>query len=128
MARTPTQKPALKEGPVWTPSNLQARFLAATTKVGTVRAAARIAKINETTHRRWMKSDPKYSEAFANAKEIGIQELEDEARRRAMKGSDTMLIFMLKAARPAIYRERVDVDHSGAVGIKFYAEAPIDRV
>ena len=37
------------------------------------------------------------------------QELEAEARRRAMSGSDVMLIFMLKSLRPDVYRERQDV-------------------
>jgi hypothetical protein len=131
MARKP-QKAATKRDttePEWTPSHLQERFLRCACKCGTVRAAARAAKIDEKSHRRWMKADESYAAAFAQARDIGIQEMEDEARKRAMKASDTLLIFMLKAARPSVYRERVDVDHSGTVGLKMYSQdAPVGRV
>jgi len=45
--------------------------------------------------------------------EDAVDVLEAVARRRAVQGSDTLLIFLLKAARPAKYRERHQVEHSG---------------
>lgn len=39
-----------------------------------------------------------------DAAEAGIDLLEDEARRRAMGGSDLLLIFLLRNRRPAVYR------------------------
>jgi hypothetical protein len=42
--------------------------------------------------------------------------LEAEARRRAMSTSDTLLIFLLKARRPAVYRENARVELTGIAG------------
>jgi hypothetical protein len=42
--------------------------------------------------------------------------LELEARRRAMTTSDVLLIFLLKALRPTIYRENVRLEHTGPDG------------
>jgi hypothetical protein len=36
--------------------------------------------------------------------------MEDEARRRALAGSDALMVFMLRALRPERYRERTTVD------------------
>ena len=41
---------------------------------------------------------------------LGVEGLEDEARRRAFGGSDLLMMFMLKAARPDRYRDRSTVD------------------
>lgn len=38
---------------------------------------------------------------------MGADVLEGEASRRAMSGSDLLLIFLLKGLRPEKYRERV---------------------
>ncbi len=102
-------------------------FLAAYSKLGTVTHAADAAGIDRRSHSNWMHGDPKYREAFASAGEMAVQHLEREARRRAIEGtekpvyqngrlvgtireySDTLLIFLLKGARPERYRERVDM-------------------
>ena len=39
------------------------------------------------------------------AREVLGYDLEEEARRRALNRSDTLLIFLLKAMRPARFRE-----------------------
>jgi len=62
-----------------------------------------------------MKTDPHYAAAFEEAREMAAQHLEDEAVRRAMGGSDTLLIFLLKAFKPEVYKERHEVYHTGAV-------------
>ncbi len=85
--------------------------------------AARAAKINRSTHYRWLE-DLEYADAFDEAKEEAVDVLEMEARRRAVEGidrpvfyqgkkvgsvrsySDTLLIFLLKGAMPEKYRER----------------------
>ena len=72
-------------------------------------------------------NDPVFAEQWEEALERGTQVLEEEARRRAVKGltepvfykgeicgevqrySDVLLIFLLKARRPEVYRERFDV-------------------
>ena len=86
----------------------KAAFLAAYMTTATVAGAARAAGINRETHYAWLKDDADYAAAFADAREAAIEHLEDVARRRAVEGSDTLLIFLLKAARPSVYRERWD--------------------
>lgn len=94
----------------------------------------------------WRKSDTEFSARWDSAIEAAIQRLEKEADRRAHDGepelilhkgapvmvddgnggkvaltvrkrSDLLLIFRLKALRPEIYRERVDM--RGEVNVTF---------
>ncbi len=75
-----------------------------------------------------MQTSPAYAVCFESMKEFVIQAMEDEAVRRAYEGvkedvfyqgnvcgekqvySDGLLMFMLKAARPDVYRERTSID------------------
>lgn len=109
-------------------------FLAAYAVQPSVTMATRAAGIRRDMHYDWMRDDEVYREAFAEVKEMGIELLEVEAIRRARDGwdepvfykgektgvtrkhSDTLLIFMLKAARPGVYKERVGMEHSGPDG------------
>lgn len=79
------------------------------------------------------KEDSVFAEQWDEAVDRGVDALEEEARRRAYKGtnkpvfyqgvecgtireySDTLMIFLLKAARPEKYRERHEVEHTGKV-------------
>lgn len=105
----------------------KAAFLAAFAQFGTITHAAKAADIGRQTHYDWVRNDPEYAKAFDDAGDQAIDALEREARRRAIEGteepvfhngkivdtirrySDTLLIFLLKGARPSKYRERVDV-------------------
>lgn len=58
-------------------------------------------------------SDPEFARAWSEALAIGLEVLEDEARRRAIETSDTLLIFLLKAHDPDKYRDRLDVTSMG---------------
>lgn len=100
-------------------------FLAAYAECGTVTRAAEIAGINRTTHYDWVREDPLYSKACDAAYEHAAERLEQEARRRAVEGtekpvfyqgevcgtvteySDTLLMFLLKGAKPDKYKDRV---------------------
>jgi hypothetical protein len=101
-------------------------FLNAYARTCNVTAAADVAGIERRSHYNWLKADPEYVKAYEAAQEEAVQLLEDEAVRRAYVGvdkpvtvagrrevvkeySDTLLIFLLKGARPAKYRERFDV-------------------
>lgn len=74
-------------------------------------------------------ADPEFSKLWKTALEMGLDALEDEAKRRAYSGtirrvtvageaatvreySDTLLIFLLKSYRPAIFRERYEVKNT----------------
>jgi hypothetical protein len=86
----------------------QRAFLVAFARCGQVRAACAHAQISHATHYYWMKTDPAYQAAFADAHVQVGDWLEEVAVRRATEGedpSDTLLIFLLKAAKPAKYRE-----------------------
>ena len=112
----------------------KAAFLAAYAETAVIAYAAEAAKVNRRQHYRWLK-DPVYAEAFAEAREIAIESLEGEARRRAVQGvaepvyykgevvgtiqkySDVLLMFLLKAAFPEKYREHHRHEHSGGIDI-----------
>ena len=85
----------------------QRAFLAAYAKCGNITQAAEVSNVGRRTHYNWMESDPGYVAAFRDACDEAIDVLEAEARRRALAGSDLLLIFQLKALRPDVYRENV---------------------
>ena len=91
--------------------------MAALAKTGNISASARAAEIERTTHYRWLRSDPEYARAAEQAMEEAVDVLEAVARKRAIIGSDTLLIFLLKAARPEKYRDRYDVRHAARVEV-----------
>ena len=85
-----------------------------------------MAGIDRGTHYDWLRKDPEYRAQFEAATDQAAQTLEDEAVRRAYEGvdravtvagqreivreyPDTLLIFLLKGARPQKYRERYNV-------------------
>ena len=90
-------------------------------------AAAREAGVNRSTHYNWMEADLEYAEQFDAVNEELADELEQEARRPALKGveepvfkggervgtitkySDALLILLLKAKRPDQFGDSVDV-------------------
>lgn len=115
--RTTTQAPSLPPAPPFRDERIthptRRAFLAAYADCGNVTRACHAVGISRETQRLW-RADPIYAEAFAHAKEHGADSLEEVARLRAISGSDTLLIFLLKGARPEIYRERFE--HSGPGG------------
>ena len=92
-------------------------------EVGTVKGAAELAGVSRRAHYHWMKADPDYAAAFAEAQEQAADAIEAELVRRAVHGveepvhyrgqrvdmvrkySDVLLIFLLKGLRPAKYRD-----------------------
>jgi hypothetical protein len=86
-------------------------FLSAFCSCGTLAGAGRASGIQAQNHHHWMRKDPQYAEYFHRAKEIAGDTLEEEARRRAMTGSDVLLIFLLKGFKPEKYRDNVHVEY-----------------
>lgn len=76
------------------------------------------AKIHRWMHYHWLKADSAYKDAFAEARTMAAEVLEEEAVKRGMGttegASDTLLIFLLKGAKPETYKERYE--HSGPGG------------
>jgi hypothetical protein len=86
-------------------------------------SAARELGISWTTIRSKVDRDPDYAKRFDDANEASIQVLEDECRRRATNGSDLLLIFLLKARRPNVYRDNVRHEHEGRVDLRLQVAA-----
>ncbi|NQW08293.1 MAG: terminase [Alphaproteobacteria bacterium] len=122
----------------WT-SRRRAAFLTALAETGNVSAAARAAKASRSRAYQLKAADPDFAAEWVDALETAIDALDAEARRRALDGvetphfhqgrvcgtvrkySDTLLMFLLRAHRPARYRERPmagsesDVDSEAAL-------------
>jgi hypothetical protein len=113
----------------------KAAFLEAYAATCSITRAAGAAEINRTTHYVWLDSDSEYKAEFEAAREKAIEALEDEAVRRAREGverpvyqggkkvgvvqeySDTLLIFLLKGARPQKYRDNVHVEGRAEISL-----------
>ena len=105
------------------PHKKKRAFLHAYAKSGTVKAAAEAVGLSRRMHYHWMKADPAYAAAFAEAQEQAADTIEAELVRRAVEGveepvhyrgqrvdmvrkySDVLLIFLLKGLRPEKYRD-----------------------
>jgi hypothetical protein len=94
------------DAPPLHPNPRRARALEAYYDLGTVIAACKRVGISRRTWYNWAEADPVFADAVRRATEHVADDLEAEAIRRAKDGSDTLLIFLLKAKRPAVYRER----------------------
>lgn len=109
-------------------------FIAKLTSSGNVSAAAREAGISRRAAYDRRDDDPAFAAAWSDALEEATDALEEEARRRAVEGtekpllykgevvgyiqeySDTLMTLLLKAHRPEKYRERKGVEVSGPGG------------
>lgn len=91
------------------------RFLDAFRDTGIVQEAAKKAGVGKATVYRHKASNPTFAAAWDEVEEWTTQQLEQVAVKRAVDGSDLLLIFLLKARRPHIYRETMKVEHGGKI-------------
>lgn len=88
-------------------------FIAAVESVGTIAGAAKAIGIDRKYVYRWIDQYPEIAEPIRQAVERGksrlMDMLEAEATRRAMDGSDVLLIFLMKGNNPAKYRDNYNV-------------------
>lgn len=133
-AKTRTKAPKTRRD--WKPGWLQAfretgTVTAACERANIVRSTAYDARVDEDFARAWDEIEAETTDA-----------MEREAYRRGVEGvseplvsagklvtnvqkySDTLLIFMLKARKPGVYRENVKVEHSGRIDGKHEIEIP----
>lgn len=93
---------------------------------GTIGKAALKIGIERQTHYDWLNNDDSYAAAFAKARRMAADLLEEEAWRRAVDGderpifhkgakvgsvrhySDALLTLLLKGAKPEVYKDRVE--------------------
>ena len=84
----------------------KAAFLDALKWGASVARAAAAAGVCREQPYAWRRADPAFASAWRTALEAGTDALEDLALEFAGKGSERLLIFLLKARRPEVYRER----------------------
>jgi hypothetical protein len=74
--------------------------------------------------------DDAFREAWDAAVMLGIEKAEDECMSRAIGGADTLLMFILKAAKPDKYRERretiAQMTHQGPGGQPLALQAVVN--
>ena len=92
-------------------------FLAALRNSGNVRASCQAAGVSRKTAYQHKRDDPDFAGGWEEAHTEAVEVLEAELRRRALGGSDILLMFTLKAARPDVYRDnqRPQGDGRGAI-------------
>jgi hypothetical protein len=86
------------------------RFLKHFGRSGNIRAACEVAGIDRHTYYTWRREDPEFDRACEHAHEDALDSLEEVGWERARESSDLLLMFFLKAGRPAQYRERSQID------------------
>ena len=89
------------------------RFLEVFAATGNVRLAAGAAGVSRDAPYKRAGRSPAFAARWARAREEAIDTLEAEARRRALTGSDSLLMFLLRALRPGLYRETLRIDIRG---------------
>jgi hypothetical protein len=77
---------------------------------GNVRLASSAAGVSRAAPYKRAQSSAAFAARWTQAREDAIDTLEAEARRRALTGSDALLMFLLRAHRPERYRETVCLD------------------
>ena len=85
----------------------QSVFLSSFRQSGNITRSAEAAEVTRQAVFYAHKRDPEFRALYEEAKEESIERLEDVARKRATESSDNLLIFLLKAMRPDVYREIV---------------------
>lgn len=83
-------------------------YLIALAQTGNKTLAAQIAGIHFGAIKKAAQQSPDFAELEEMAREISIGRLEAIARARAEKNSDLLMIFLLKAANPAKYRDKFE--------------------
>lgn len=87
----------------------RSRFLELVASTGNVSLAASAVQISRSTPYTRAARDPTFAAAWAEAEARAIDVLEAEARRRALIGSDALIMFLLRSLRPERYRDTIDV-------------------
>jgi hypothetical protein len=127
------------------PENWKEIFVAALAKSPNVTAACQRAKVSRSWAYAEREANSEFAAAWDEALEMGVDEAQGELHRRAVKGvlepvfyqgeevghirrySDTLLMFLLKAHRPEVYRETVRSELTGANGGPIEQRAKVDH-
>ncbi len=109
----PTPKKArAREAKDWAPA-----FLTALEDTHLVTESAKRAGIHRDTAYDRRSKDEAFARAWGDVEERSTEIHEQIAVKRAAAGSDLLLMFLLKARRPDVYREHHHVQHAGDVEV-----------
>lgn len=86
------------------------KFLEGYVATGTITGGALFAGIRRGTVYDWLDASEAFKADFEAVKDEVADKLEQEAIRRALSTSDTMLIFLLKGQRPEKYGDKTQHD------------------
>ena len=90
------------------------KFLAALGVGKSIAAAARAAGVGRQTVYDWRDTDPAFAIRWDGSLETGTDYLEDLALKQAKKGSERLLLALLRARRPERYARSL-LEHSGSL-------------
>lgn len=124
----------------------RAAFLEALKDTCNITKACELSGLGRTSAYEWREDDPEFAADWQKALEVAADLLEDEAVRRAKEGtdkpvfqggqlvghvreySDTLMIFLLKGAKPKKYVERLQQEVSGPNGEPIKSEVRLEFV
>lgn len=107
-----TKKPKPKRAKAW-----RKAVLDAVVTCSSVRSACDAVGISEGHVYRVRAQDPQFEVEFQNALDLSLKNLEQEAFRRAKKGSDRLVEFLL-ARRDPRYKNKEELQLGGNIDIK----------
>lgn len=138
--------PPTNQGAVTRTGQWRKPFIVALRQSGNYTIAARMARVSRRTYLRERDRNPRFATACREALKTAYDLMEREAHRRAVTGvrkpvyqsgkrvgyireySDTLLMFMLKGARPSKYRDNYRVEHTGKNGGPIKTQLDLSRL
>lgn len=93
----------------------EAALLSALRERPSYASACRKAKISRAAFYEWLADDAKFADRVAQARNQGLDAIEDALVSRGLKNDTTAAIFLLKSHRREIYGDKVAVDHGGKI-------------
>ena len=133
MVRRGTQKKEPDETPSIPGLNLELakawrpKFLTVLAGTGHVVLACKKAKVKRTTAYKHRRYDPEFAKAWTEALAEAIDVIEGSLITRAISDDTTAAIFLLKAHKPDLYREKFTAEIAGIGGAPIKLVTPIER-
>ena len=87
-------------------SKRKTAFLEQFARAGTIAGACRLVGISRECVTSWRNNDPAFEQAFMDTELDITNTLESRAMSQAMNGDTPLIMFLLKARRPDMYREK----------------------
>jgi hypothetical protein len=92
-----------------------ATFLKTLRKVPNITLACKAAGVSRRTCYDHREQNPKFAEAWDTALAASVDRVETTCFKLASEGEPRLIEFILKAHRPAIYRERIEAAVAGGI-------------